>query len=257
MTVVSGQGGSVLVEALGVRIRIDAEPSLAAELRHAWAACLLADDAAPDEVVDALALGYHAVDRSAVELLERITQAVTLRAVTARAGELLMVHACAVADPRTGAAVVCAGPSGMGKTTLASVLGKRWSYVTDETVAIDEAGAVLPYPKPLSVRTAGAAGKHQVAPGDLGLNPATAPLRPVGVMLLDRRPEQEHAEVTDVRTAPAVALLAEHTSFLARLEHPLRAIADLLHQAGGLRRVQYADAEQLVPLVAERMASAT
>ncbi len=250
---------AVFVEALGVRVRIDVAPSLAADMERIWAACLTSDepaDALLEAVVDMDELRARERPQSDAELLERVTQEVTLAAIKARAGELLMLHACAVADPVTGAVVVCVGPSGMGKTTLASTLGRRWPYVTDETVAVDAAGVVSPYPKPLSVRRPGCWVKEQVPPEDLGLTPAKGPLHAAAVLLLDRRDGVEEVSVEDVATIPAVALLAEHTSYLASFEKPLSRVARFVHQAGGLRRVTYSEAESLIPVVGSLLAGA-
>ncbi len=52
-----------------------------------------------------------------------------------------------------------------------------------------------------------------------------------------------------VSTVQAVALLAEHASYLAHLERPLARLADLVHAAGGLQVVTYAEAVHLAPLV--------
>ena len=49
----------------------------------------------------------------------------------------------------------------------------------------------------------------------------------------------------------AVALLAEHTSYLNQLERPLHRLADLLHQAGGLLVAHYSEAAQVAPLIDE------
>jgi hypothetical protein len=248
---------AVSVEALGVIVRIDAGPALSDELERTWARCRAADAGVPDVVIDAASMASSAPVSSAADLLERITQQVTVQAITARAGRLLMLHACAVAAPSTGRVVVCVGPSGVGKTTLASVLGRRWSYVTDETVALDESGAVLPYPKPLSVRQGGGSAKRQVSPEELGLGVVAGRLHPAAVLLLERRPDVEDLELERVPTVPAVALLAEHTSYLSRMEQPLRSIAGLLHRTGGLQRVVYAEGEQLVPLVEELLGDAS
>jgi hypothetical protein len=60
------------------------------------------------------------------------------------------LHAGAVS--RAGWAVALVGPMGAGKSTLAAGLVVRgWEYLTDEVVAIDDAGRVRPYAKPCSL----------------------------------------------------------------------------------------------------------
>lgn len=246
---------AVSVEALGVQVRIDAVPSLVAPLRRAWASCLTEGGGAPDVVVDVGALQSVTPAESNDVLLERITQEVTLQAIAARAGRLLMLHACAVADPSTGRVLVCVGRSGTGKTTLASVLGRRWAYVTDETAAINELGRVLRYPKPLSLHGPDGTTKLQVAPSELGMTAASGALQLGALVLLDRRPGAPEAEVSPVPTVPAIALLAEHASYLAHLARPLGRIADLVHRAGGLRRVTYGEATQVDPVARDLLRS--
>lgn len=186
-------------------------------------------------------------------LLEQITQEVTRAAIDARAGDLLMLHASALVDDATGRAAVFVGPSGMGKTTLSVTLGKQWSYVTDETVAITDDMKVLPYPKPLSIRDGGAA-KRQVSAHDCGLVPQQEPCRLGALVLLERRPGLSIATVENVRTIPGIALLAKHTSYLSRLHRPLHHMAHAVHAAGGVRRVSYSEAAQLAPVVTELLA---
>ncbi|MFX6027812.1 hypothetical protein ABTE84_20905, partial [Acinetobacter baumannii] len=74
-----------------------------------------------------------------------------------------MLHAAGVAGS-DGAVVVLVGPSGAGKTTAIRHLAARAGYVSDETIALNATGAVLPYRKPLSVITDGVAHKVQHSP---------------------------------------------------------------------------------------------
>jgi len=237
----------VLVEALGVVVAVDVtEAEIADRFRAAWVASLAEEGADPDVVIDDSDLP----GREADALLELLTQRVTIEAIGVRAGELLMFHACALADPSTGNAVVMAGPSGMGKSTLSMTHGVRWAYVTDETAAIRADGRLLPYPKPLSMVRPGTV-KEQVAPEAAGLTVARAPLRVAAVLLLERDPGATGVQVSEVPPAQGIALVAEHTSYLARMDRPLAQIAALLRSTGGLRRVSYAEARDLAPLLEE------
>lgn len=47
-----------------------------------------------------------------------------------------MLHAGAVCHPDTSSSIAYAAPGGTGKTTLTRVLGRRYGYLTDETVGI-------------------------------------------------------------------------------------------------------------------------
>ena len=54
-----------------------------------------------------------------------------------------------------------------------------------------------------------------------------------------------------LRTVEALPALAEQTSALQRHERPLHMVAEHLHRTGGLRRVSYREAEDLLPVVAQ------
>src|SRR6188508_1975739 len=164
-----------------------------------------------------------------------------------------MLHACALAEPDTGAAAVLVGPSGVGKTTVARTLGTSWAYLTDETAGILPDKTLLPYPKPLSVlSTEGSSVKDQVSPASVGLLPAPEHCRLAAVVRLERSPVAPVVpQVEQVGTMRALADLGEQTSYLSKMERPLHVIADVLEHCGGLLRVTYREAEHLRPLVTE------
>jgi hypothetical protein len=67
--------------------------------------------------------------------------------------DLLSIHAAAVAT--NDGAVILPGDSGSGKTTLcARLLQHGAAYLSDDSVALDHAGRVLGYPKPLGFKGA-------------------------------------------------------------------------------------------------------
>jgi hypothetical protein len=267
------QSGTVHLSAFGVPVAVHVAGNCAAEaesaIRAAWQWCL-ADTLAPERLSPDGLLPEEPIDLEVVldddpELVARtarqgavagcdvetvmhaLSPAVTVAAITHRAGSLLMLHACALADPTTGATVALVGPSGMGKTTIARTLGTSLAYVTDETVAILPDNTVLPYPKPLSVRHEGkTAFKEQVAPGLLGLIPPPTHLTLAAVVLLDRHdgaPLTPSAEV--VPTLRAIAEIAGEVSFLPKLATPLQRLAALFAHVGGLQRVSYREASDL------------
>src|SRR4051812_4063382 len=248
-----------------VRVHGDSAAPLLRAARRAWGRCLVEGDVGhrdepgidvcvdgdPFAVAAARGAGWIA-GADVTEAMDRLTSAVTVALMTPRAGSLLMLHACGLADPRTGATVALVAPSGTGKTTLARTLGTTWGYVSDETVALEEDGTVLPYPKPLScLLTPDAELKHQLAPDDCGLVPAAPELHIAAVLLLERRGDAARIpEVDVVPTVHALAALAPETSYFTRLDRPLGTLAGILNKTGGLRRVTYAEAADLQETVA-------
>lgn len=190
---------------------------------------------------------------SFAELAENLTSRLTVAAILENAGELMMLHACGVAFPETGAVVALVAKSGTGKTTAASVLAGTYGYVTDETVAIGPDGSVLPYPKPLSVKQGPGAPKRQVGPDELGLLPAPAKPFIQSIVLLNRiAPDQEadqgaHQEPTlrQLPLADGLLALIPDSSSQAEIDEPLQSLCRLIDRVGGVWQVTYSEAEDL------------
>ncbi len=259
------------VEALQVTVDIFcAGPSaveLADAVRDAWAWCLV--EPASDEAEQAPVSLTVVVDESAestadptdetvvrgptvAAVMDRLTPLLTDRVLTERRSDLVMFHACAVADPDTGNAVALYGPSGTGKTTLARTLCTDLVYLTDEAAGIADDLSLLPYPKPLSVIVStGDELKDQISPGRLGLlRPDGRTFRLRGLVQLSRDPDHEgEATLDDLTTVDALPELVAQTSFTRDMDRPLHRLADLAHRVGGVRRATYAEAEQLRPVV--------
>lgn len=240
---------------------------LADSVRAAWEWCVVEPEQAaatpPDERLtlvlepDAEALAASSTRGSLVAsdlptLMDRLSPMVTRLAVTGRKNDLLMFHACAVADPGTGEAVVLYGPSGTGKTTLARTLCTDLVYLSDETAGVTAELDVVPYCKPLSIIVNhGDALKEQVSPGVLGLMPPRGlTFRLRHLVQLRRDPEHRGEAVLEhLPTVDALPELMAQTSYTRHRERPLHRLADLAHAVGGVRRVTYAEAEQLRPVV--------
>lgn len=184
------------------------------------------------------------------EFASELTSMLTVVAIEERAGELMMLHASGLADPVMGRTVALVARSGMGKTTATRVLATHFGYVSDETVAIERSGRILPYPKPLSVIDAPApAPKVQRGPDELGLSPASAEARLGAVVLLGRQAGLDAAAVEPVGHADALVDLAPQTSALARIERPLAWLCGILDECGGAVRVRYTEAHQLADVL--------
>lgn len=180
----------------------------------------------------------------------RLTSLVTFSALAQLRGSRLLLHAGGVAAP-DGRVHVYVGPSGGGKTTASRALGARHGYVSDESIAIDHDGRIVPYRKPLSVIVDHSRHKQQYAPSALGLLPLPeAPLVLGSLLLLDRHPptddgEAPPASVTAVPLCEALAELAAQTSYLIEMYEPLQSVARLVDRIGSVRRVSYTEARTL------------
>lgn len=243
----------------------------AARLRRAWSRCAAPADAPRSadpvslDAADPADTGRSAVraviavglasplaveGETFAEFASELTSSLTVAAIEARAGGLMMLHASGLADPDSGRTVAFVARSGMGKTTATRVLATRLGYVSDETVALDRSGRILPYPKPLSViDDTPPAPKTQRGPDELGLVPAPAQATLAGVVLLEREQGLESAVLEPVGHADAMVDLTPQTSALARIDRPLVWLARILDSCGGALRVRYTEAHQLADVI--------
>jgi sarcosine oxidase gamma subunit len=268
VTAVEPATSSHVVDAFGVRVEVRVGGDRAAEvldrLPRLWEYCAapvgatgevsaeVVFDSDPNAWQQAEAAG--AVSRAGLEdLLQVLTQRVTLSAIDARAGECLMLHAACVANPLTGRAAAFVAPGGTGKTTLVSTLGPgRW-YVTDETTVVLEDGTVVPYPKPLSVRrTPDSLFKNETPPSDLDLVAPTSRVHLAALCLLERDPGHEGAPAVEtLPTLDALVALVPQTSHLPEMARPLQRLAALCESLGGVHRITYRESADVAGLVDE------
>lgn len=240
----------ISIDALGVIIRIDGS----ALTDEAWAVTLSAWQDAAAEPAAARAPATTVVAQggfAAQAMLTALSTDVTLAAIDARAGDLLMLHAAGLATP-DGRVVALVGPSGRGKTTASRVLGREFGYVSDETVGIAADGNVLPHRKPLSLIENDRLPKVQRSPTELGLRPLPqSPLRLGALVLLERTDDANPPTMQRVGVAEGIAGLAQQASYLGRMTAPLHVIASHVEAVGGVHRITYSDADTLAPLIRE------
>lgn len=262
----------IALEAMGVgvglRLRGERADELGDEVRAAWDRCLRADpEGAPvatldvwldddAEIIAEARRGGAVASTEITPLMDELSTRVTQAGLEELVGKAWLLHACALSHPETGATVVLVAPSGTGKTTAATTLGRRFGYLTDETAVVMRDGSVVPFPKPLSLLVDGKRPKKQVSPSDLGLGATPAAGRLVAVALLQRDPEADGVSVEAVPTVEALALLAEQTSSLHLLDNPLSTVAEFLRERGGARRLVYAECSELESVVADWMEEA-
>lgn len=243
--VASPPSSLLVVDAVGVHVGIDLSgltPPEREAVARAWADARVG--CAPADVT--VAPVSNAPDG---QMLSDLSTAVTHAAIDARRGQVWMLHAAGLAAP-DGGVVALVGRSGAGKTTATRLLARSWGYVSDETVGVEADGRVHAYRKPLSIITEDRGFKLQHAPRDLELLPlASSPLRLRRLVLLDRDSAHRRPRLVPVPVSEALVLLAPHSSALAAMPTPLRTVAGMLAQTGGLLRAEYAEATDLVDLV--------
>lgn len=244
------------VDALGVRfdLRVDVgtPPILRKGITAAWRDCRSEREGdATGRSLDLPSEMFDDVERGMSDL----STLVTLKAIGALRGALLLLHAAGVADPN-GRVLALVGPSGAGKTTAVRVLGGHFAYVSDETIGIARDLTVADYRKPLSILIDGKSHKQQVAPSDLGLLPLPdATLRLAGMMLLDRDANTDAPGIFPIDLIDAICEMTPQISYLPELPSPLQYVAGIVDGAGAVTRLVYRDASDLPDLIAEMFAA--
>ncbi len=243
------------IDAIGAVIDIDGS----ALSDEAWAATQVAWQDAVIEPPGAVASSATVTAPGMVPaqaMLAGLSTDVTLAALDARAGDLLMLHAAGLASEQ-GGVVVLVGPSGRGKTTASRMLGRVFGYVSDESIGIAADGTVHPYRKPLSLIESNPYLKVQRSPTELGLLALpTAPLRLAALVLLERSDDVIAPRVELVSLAEGIVELGQQASYLGQLPSPLRTLTAHIEAVGGVRRITYSNAESLAPIIQELAANA-
>ena len=240
----------LLVSAIGTTIGIDLsalDPDGADAVKAAWA------DAVADPAEEAVAV---VVPRPGprTRMLQSLSQQVTRAAIDARRGELWMLHAAGIATPG-GDVVAFVGPSGRGKTTASLRLGRRYGYVSDETVGIARDGRVVAYRKPLSIIEEARAPKVERAASSIGLGGIPQDLFIRAIVLLHRDAAHHGAPaVRRLDLADALDDLVTQSSHLAERPDSLRFIAAIAEATGGIRAVRYREATDLEGILEELLA---
>lgn len=179
---------------------------------------------------------------------------VTLRGIERARGKYLMLHAAGIALP-DGRVVAFVAPSGGGKTTLASHLGKHYGYVSDETIMIDRDLLVHPYRKPLSVIEDPEKKwkKTQISPDELGLRPLPeVTLRLAAIVLFERDDQHSGAPAAGAIALPdAVEGLSGQISYFGDIPDSVCMLADIVEKTGGIRTLKYTEADAVAAVIDE------
>ncbi|QPZ37468.1 hypothetical protein [Paramicrobacterium chengjingii] len=248
------------VDVLGSTIRLsfltDEPDEHYDRLRRAWSGATVSRRR-PDST---LAVGtnvakskdYDAYGADYDALAATVSTKVTLRGIELARGKHLMLHAAGVALP-DGRVVAFVAPSGGGKTTLASHLGKQFGYVSDETVLIDRDLRVFPYRKPLSVIEDPEKKwrKTQVSPDELNLLalPRT-PLTLAAIVLFERDANHgDSPELGNVALPEAIEDLSGQISYFGDLPDSACMLADVVHKTGGVRTLRYSEADSVASVL--------
>ena len=251
---------SVTISALGVHVLCRPRDEATADaVRRAWVDATV-EDPGPTEPAAVLTAGLDGSNdvsgQDVAEVMHQLSPAVTQRAIAAHQGELVMLHAAALADAATGATAVLVAASGTGKTTASCTLGTTFAYLSDETAAITRDGVVLPYRKPLSIIEGGPF-KEQRSPSELGLLMTDRECHLAAVLVIERRPDHRgEPDVASLAAVDAIAALAPQSSYLPSMHRPLHRLAEVCEMAGGARHVTYAEASGLEAVLRELLGRA-
>lgn len=244
------------IDALGAQVRLTGAGQLPEDTREriaaVWRDCLVHTGMGRHpRALEISATMFSDIERGMSDLSTQVT----LTALDALRGTRLLLHAAGVAAP-DGRVLAMVGPSGRGKTTASRHAGRRFGYVSDESIAVDADLTVWPYRKPLSVIVEDKSVKQQIAPSNLGLLPLPdAALHLAGITLLERDPAADEPGARPVDLIDAICEMTPQISYLPELPSPLQYVAHIVDRVGAVTRLLYRDATDLPDLVAEMFAA--
>lgn len=245
-----------LIHALGTTVRVELGEEIdPEEFAQAWSRCLAANRDSTRHTTPEATSADEIPTVSGQRSMTSLTQSITRALIERRRGHLLMLHAGAVCNPDTGASIAYVAPGGTGKTTLTRLLGRRYGYLTDETVGIEpRTWRIKPYPKPLSTRTPeGGYPKSELGPDELGLLEAHPHPTLTTLAILRRTSGRAEAEISRLDLFDAVTALVPETSSLPAMDRPLHLLADLYDELGGFWLLEFGEAEQLTGWIDDRL----
>lgn len=247
------------LRALEAEVDVNCPDELVPTVRAQWSRCLVArPQGEAGETIDLLPayVGEGEAARHRVEYA--LASQVTFAGIRQQMGRRLMLHAAGVVDPETQRLAILVAESGTGKTTAAlNLCADGMSYLTDETVALDQQHRALAYPKPLSfvIDASNPHAKEQHGPDALRLTVADDGPAARLLVLLDRDPARtEPPALEQVPLVEGLLALVPQTSALPTLEHPLTALVSLAVAAGGVRRLRYREVTEAIPLIERALA---
>jgi hypothetical protein len=215
-------------------------------LREAWSRCLALPDDPPGRP-------FPMAGRNGPASGHLLTTAITAAAIGDIAGRRIMFHAAGLADEH-GRVIALVGPSGAGKSTAARVLGRsHFGYVTDETVVVENSGAVLAFPKPLLLVDDATAPMHkrQLGPDAVGLRTAPAELTLAGLVILERDRDDRSPELVPLDMLDGIWRLLPEMSAVPSMARPLQDLAALIERIGGVHVLHYQDVDATARLLTE------
>lgn len=254
----SGNTFAVLVDVIRTTVQICGLSELEAKaILHAWSRCnaRVVSDQHTSQAFETL---NRPVALSWTQFHENLVSWATLKAIESGRGELFMFHAAALSSPNSGATIVLTAESGTGKTTATLNLAKTLGYVTDETATFGADRKLYPYAKPLSLLpTSKQRPKTQYSPEDLNLlQPDIEPyVAAIAILDRDRTGETISPTFEPLPLAHALNQIIPQISSLPHLDRGLVQLCQQIDSLGGVIRLHYSEASELIHVVTELLAS--